>query len=289
LTGGSGFIGRNLLASTLGNRFELIAPTHADLDLLDEDAVRAYVRGGRFDVILHAAAKPGHRAAKDPAGVLFHNSRIFFNLARNIDSVTRMILMGSGAIYDGRFYHPMMTEEEFDSHVPVDEHGFSKYVIQKYISQDRRFLDLRLFGVFGKHEEYSIRFISNMICKSLLEIPLTMKQNRRFSYLFVEDLPAIVEHFIECNPYHSAYNITPDEACELKDIAKMVLETAGKDLPIKVERDGLGLEYTGSNKRLRAEWQEARFTPLREAIAKLYLWYSENRCTIDKQRLLKDL
>jgi GDP-L-fucose synthase len=202
-------MGKNLTASALASQYELVAPAHAELDLMNEDAVLEYVRNGHFDVILHAAAKPGHRAARDPSGIFCANTRIFFNLSRAIDEVSRMIVLGSGAIYDSRFYHPFMKEEEFGFHVPADEHGFSKYVIQQYISRDRRFVDLRLFSVFGRYEEYSIRFISNMIYKALFNLPLTMHQNRRFSYLFVEDLPAIVTHFIENTYVYDAYNVTP--------------------------------------------------------------------------------
>lgn len=288
LTGGSGFIGKNLLDSALVDRYELVAPSHADLDLMNEDTVLEYIRNGHFDIILHAAAKPGHRAAKDPSGILYANTRIFFNLARAIDNVSKMIVLGSGAIYDSRFYHPLMKEEEFGLHVPADEHGFSKYVIQKYISNDKRFVDLRLFGVFGKHEEYSIRFISNMICKSLFDLPLTMHQNRRFSYLFVEDLPAIVGHFIDSDHRHDAYNVTPNETHELKEIAEIVRAIARKDLPIHIELDGLGPEYSGSNERLRAEWHAVRFTPFNKAIESLFRWYSENRFMIDKNKLLLD-
>ena len=54
-------------------------------------------------------------------------------------------------------------------------------------------MELRLFGVFGRHEDYAIRFISNAICKTLFDLPITLRQNRTFSYLYVDDLGPIVE------------------------------------------------------------------------------------------------
>ena len=36
LTGGSGFIGRNILESNLAEKYEIIAPRHCELDLLDD-------------------------------------------------------------------------------------------------------------------------------------------------------------------------------------------------------------------------------------------------------------
>lgn len=35
LTGGSGFIGRNLRESFLASKYDITAPTHSELDLLD--------------------------------------------------------------------------------------------------------------------------------------------------------------------------------------------------------------------------------------------------------------
>lgn len=288
LTGGSGFIGKSILSSTLVEKHEIVAPTHKDLDLVDEEAVRRFVGEGQFDVIVHAAAKPGHRATKDPIGIFYANTRAFFNLARTIDSVSQMIVLGSGAIYDNRFYHAQLREEECDAHIPLDEHGLSKYVVHKFMMHDARFTDLRLFGVFGKREEYSIRFISNMICKAIFDLPLTMHQNRRFSYLFVDDFPAILGHFIEEKPQYEAYNVVPDETFELQELAEMVRDVSGKSLSINVETAGLGLEYTGSNARLREEIPEVRFSGMRDAVEKLYRWYESSRDTIDKRLLMED-
>ena len=41
VTGGSGFIGRNLIES-LAKRHEVLTPTHKELELIDDDAVKGY-------------------------------------------------------------------------------------------------------------------------------------------------------------------------------------------------------------------------------------------------------
>ena len=289
LTGGSGFIGRNLKESFLSRKYDVVAPTRAQLDLMDEEAVREYVIREQFDVIIHAAAKPGHRAVNDPTQILLTNTRIFFNLARNADYFGRLIITGSGAIYDTRNYTPKMQEDYFDTHVPVDEHGLSKYVIQKCIEgRPGKFVDLRIFGIYGKYEEYAIRFISNMICKALFDLPLTITRNRRFSYLYVDDLPTVMDFFISHEPQHVAYNVTPDEVSELYQIAEIVLAVSGKQLPIVVSQDGYGSDYTGNNSRLKREMGTLRFTPLKKGVAELYSWYRDNRHRIDTARLLVD-
>ena len=64
LTGGSGFVGKNII-EMLGKKHEIVAPTHKELELADQDAMDTYFKYKKFDVVLHSAVKPGHRAAKD--------------------------------------------------------------------------------------------------------------------------------------------------------------------------------------------------------------------------------
>ena len=92
---------------------------------------------------------------------------------------------------------PKMAEEYFGQSIPADEHGFCKYVIGKYIENSTKIIDLRVFGIFGKYEDYAIRFISNAICKAIHDLPITIKQNRKFDYIDIDDLMPILEFFIE--------------------------------------------------------------------------------------------
>lgn len=288
LTGGSGFIGRNLLESPLARKYEVLAPRHAELDLLDEDAVAGHLKNGRFDAVIHSATKPGHRNAKEPGKVLYENTRMFFNLARNARYFKKMLVIGSGAIYDMRHYQPKMAETCFDAHVPADEHGLCKYVCGKYIEKADNITDLRVFGIYGKYEDYAIRFISNMICKALFDLPLTMKQNRRFDYLWADDLAPVLDHFLSTDASHKAYNVTPDASIELLDLARKVLAIAGKELPIKVAQPGMGLEYSGDNSLLKREIPGLKFTPAETAIKALYEWYAARKDSLNRESLLSD-
>ena len=287
VTGGSGFIGRNLLEQLRG-KYELLAPTHQELDLLDADAVSGYFRSHKIDVVVNSGTHPGHRNAKDPTNLVYRNTRMFFNIVRNRARFRKMIHLGTGAVYDMRHYCPKMKEEYFDTHVPADETGYSKYLCAKYIEQADGIWELRPFGVFGKYEDWEIRFISNAICRTLFDLPITIRQNRNFDYVYVKDLIRVIDLFICTEPQHKFYNVTPDASIELKTLAKVVLEISGKRLDIKIATPGMGTEYSGDNSRLRSEFPEIKFTPFRQAIEKLYAWYSQNRHQIRAEALLSD-
>ena len=100
LTGGSGFIGRNIRESGLAQKYDIIAPSHVDVDIADTQSVDNFFKNKNFDVVLHAAVKPGHRAATDTTDLLYTNIRMFENLERNRDKFEKFINFGSGAIYD---------------------------------------------------------------------------------------------------------------------------------------------------------------------------------------------
>lgn len=288
LTGGSGFIGRNIIEA-FDSRYTIIAPSSKELDLTDESAVRSFFYANQVDIVIHSAVRPGHRNAQDPSNQLYINTRMYFNIIRNADRFKRLIFIGSGAAYDVKHAMVKVREEDFDKYIPSDEHGFSKYIINKHLEQLDDAVDLRVFGIFGKYEDYAIRFISNAICKTLFNLPITIRQNRMFDYLFIDDLMPVLEHFIHNKPSSSAYNVTPAHAIKLSTIAELVKIRSGREVPVIISEQGLGLEYSGNNQRLHTTLPDGlKLTPINVAIDQLYTWYEQRKDSINYNALLID-
>jgi GDP-L-fucose synthase len=288
LTGGSGFIGRNIRESYLASKYIILSPSSKELNLSDEISVDDYFAKNKIDIVLHAAVKPGHRNAKDPTNLFYTNTRMFFNLERHSHEYEKMIILGSGAIYDMRYYRPKMEEDSWLDHIPSDEHGYCKYVCEKVIENSSNIYDLRIFGIFGKYEDYSIRFISNAICKSVFNLPITIKQNRKFDYIYVADLMPILDWFITNQPKYHSYNITPDQSISLYELAKLVSDLSDSHPEIQIKQDGLGLEYSGSNSRLKAECDCYPQTPFIDSVTSLINWYKSIKPDLDVNLLLVD-
>lgn len=289
LTGGSGFIGRNILESYLAEKYNIIAPRHAELDLIDDDAVKKFFEENKIDIVVHSAIKPGHRNAKDTSNLFYADSRMFFNIIRNSALYRKLIVLGSGSMYDMMRQNLSKVDEDFiGESIPVDEHGFFRYIAAKHMELMDDVVDLRIFSIFGKYEAYAIRFISNAICKAVFDLPITIRQNRRFDFLYIDDLMPIIDYFISNDCRYKSYNVTPDNAIELYEAAEKIRDVLGKDLPIIVGKPGMGLEYSGSNTRLHNEIPDLRLTNIDESIRQLYQWYSENKHTINRDLLLFD-
>ena len=286
ITGGDGFIARSINEG-LCDRFSIVSVNRRMLDLLDSAKVSAFFKQNRFDAVIHTAtydAAPSF-SRKDPAKVLENNLRMFFNLVRCKDDYGKMIYFGSGAEYSKAHWKPKMKETYFDTHVPGDPYGYSKYIMSQYAQSSRNIYNLRLFGVFGKYDDWRYRFIPNACCQALFDLPITIKQNAVYDFLFIDDLVKIVEWFLTHDPLQPAYNVCSGKPYEFKTLAQKISEISGKQLDIHVQQNVPGKEYSGDNSRLLNALDHFKFTPIEQSIAKLFQWYAQHIDIINKAQL----
>ncbi len=287
ITGGTGFIGRNL-AEQLGRSHQVAAPCRRELDLLDAEAVSKYIARNRFDAVIHAATERANRLLGCGPETLERNFRMFFNLTRNARSLGRVFFLSSGAVYDRSRPMARITEDAYDERVPAEPYGFSKYICAKVVDALDRVFELRLFGVFGPYEEWRVRFISNACCRALWDLPVTLRQNVFFDYLDVADLGRILDRLLAADLRRRHYNVCSGRVYDLKTLAGKVLAVSGKSLDIVVRQPGLGNEYSGDNARLMAEIPDFHFREMDDSIASLYRWYEERKQSIDPALLRFD-
>lgn len=266
ITGTNGFIGRNL-KEYFADRYDIYCPQRGELNLLEPAAVSSYLSGHKFDVVIHCAVTTTS---------VEQNLKMYFNIEKHSASFGKMLCIGSGAEYDMNNYIPKMKEEYFGKYIPGDIYGFSKYVIAKDIeSRPRNIFNLRLFGIYGKYENYQRRFISNNICRALCNLDLSVNQNMFFDYLYINDFSQIVDMFIHRDSQRHSYNICTGKPIDLLTLAQIIRIIDGRGLPITLKEEGFKKEYTGDNTLFLQEYGDFDFTPPEEAIEELYRWYKE--------------
>ncbi len=280
LTGGSGFVGQNLY-NGLEKNYNVLAPSSKELNLLDYQSVESYINNNDISIVIHTAIRGGDK-------VLDTTLRVFAGLIRNIDKVDKIIHFGSGAEYAKTRDIVKINESKWGAFIPEDHYGLAKYIIHHIIQHEKKIVNLRLFGVYGKYEGYESKFISNAIAKNVCGLPITIKQNVVFDYLFINDLIPIVSHFIDNNHQHSAYNITPDESISLTNIIDIINQIAETPSKVHIVNEGLNFQYTGNNSLLRQEMPEIQFTSYHEGIAELYDYYRNLREKINRKILIND-
>lgn len=277
LLGNEGFIGRNLLEYLAGiPEYIVFAPNKSELDATDEKSVKKKLESEFYDVIINSAVyNPRVGFNKDSSKEIEYNLRIFYNFEKYQDLYGKMLYFGSGAEFDKNADISIVNEDYVPKRIPLNDYGLYKYVINKQILNSKNIINLRIFGLFGKYENWAKTFISGACCKAVKNLPITIKQDVLFDYLYIEDFMIIVKWFIDNICKFKDYNIVSGNTIYLSEIAKKVMNISEKELQIVICRDNIGNEYTASNKRLLDEMGKIHFTPIDVAIKDLYKWYEE--------------
>lgn len=280
--GPHGFVGRNL-APALRERYAVFTPSSRELNLCDYDQAARYLDEQRIDTVIHSALQSLlHTGLED---VMLHDLQMFYNLDQLSGQLDRVLYFGSGAEFDKRLPMENIQEEALGRSIPADYYGLEKYIMALRARESRNIYNLRLFGIFGKYEHWQSKFISNLCCKAMYDLPLSIRQNCMFDYLYVDDLAPIVIWFLEHAPKLHDYNVCTGLPVSLREIADVVLEVSGKTLPIPVAREGWNLPYTASCGRLEEEMGPLRLHSLKEAAAELYAYYQAHQADISYDEL----
>lgn len=285
ITGTSGFIGKNL-KEQLKDKYHLLSPTHKQLELLNSESVAFYLKTNKPDVVIHAALIGGGQLKQYTSDYFYQNLKMFFNLVQNRKYFGKMIHFGSGAEYDKSSEIKKVKETEFGEKIPSDYYGFFKYICAKFIEQSDNVVNLRVFGLYGKYEDWPQRFISNAICRNLLNLPITISKDVYFDYVYIDDLVKIVEHFINHNGKHRSYNIGTGKPINLFTIAQKINKVSANKSEIIISEKGFKNEYTCNNQRLLSEIEGFNFSSFDQSLIAMIAWYKKNLNRINLESLV---
>lgn len=285
ITGGDGFIAKSF-NEFLSDTCEIHLYNRQKLNLLNTEDVYDYIKTNKFDVVIHTAnydSVPTF-STKDPSKVLEKNLTMFFNLTRCKDYFGKMIYFGSGAEFGRENWTSNMGEEYLDKYIPNNwQYGFSKYIMSQYSSLSNNIYNLRIFGLFGEYDDWRYRVISNLCSKAVLDLPLTIKKNVLFDFVYIDDLSRVVKWVIDNNPKHNIYNVCNGIVYQYRELAEKILEISNKQLDIIVEDEDLSQVCGGDNSLLLSEIYNFQFNSIDSSIKKMYNWYNSNKHMIKKE------
>ena len=127
--------------------------------------------------------------------------------------------------------------------------------------------------------------MSNLCCKAIFNLPLTIRQECYFDFIYINDLGPIVKWILENNPKYHDYNVCSGKEYLLSQYANKIKQISGKDLKIKILHPEKNLDYTASNQRLISELGDGYITEIDFALRDLYAYYESHLELIDYQAL----
>ena len=255
LTGSGGFIGKNL-KSYLQNRYNLFTPRSYELDLTDEAQVSKYFSENDINFIIHCGSTGGARGIQDKDTTVEDNLAMVDNILKYKNVNARVILFGSGAMYDKSRPLHKIKENQIGKFIPSDLYGKSKMLLAEKIKNRKDVLCLNIFACYGYGE----------------------KENRFPSYAITSVLDG---NAIEINQnVVNIINITPTESISLYDIANIVNKISGKKVEIIIKNPVMNNEYTGDNFLLLKNYPQLKFTTMEEGLTKLHNYIKHSMSVI---------
>ena len=290
-----------------GEALELITRTHAELDLTDQAAVRAFMQEVRPDVVILAAARVGGIFANNtyPADFIYDNLMIEANVIHQAfqAGVQRLLNLGSSCIYPRAVAQPMAEDALLTGVLePTNEpYAIAKIagikLCESYNRQHgtdyRSVMPTNLYGPGDNfHPENShvlpalIRRFHEAVRDSLDEVIIwgTGTPKREFLHvddmaeaaLFVLDLP-LDAYQAHTQPMLSHINVGSGEDIAIRDLASVVAEVVGFTGRIETDPskpDGTARKLMDVSRLAGMGWR-ARIG-LREGIEDAYSWFVDN-------------
>jgi dTDP-4-dehydrorhamnose reductase len=239
LTGGSGFVGKNIQDSYLSQKYNIFAPSHNVLDLKNKKDVIEYIKKLKPDTIIHTA--------------LTTNLRDNFLIDNNILELDgcHIINLSSGAIYGRQEDIHLAKEEDIGKRIPQDDYGFYKYIMHR---NNSIITNLILFGIFGKYE-LSSRFISSCINRLQNNKKPVIYENRIMSYIDIRDFLSILDSII-LSYITGTYNIVSDHPIDLFTLSTKICTLFNRD---DLQLEGISSnisEYTGNGEIIKKKLKD---------------------------------
>lgn len=232
ITGGSGFIGRNIINHYSKNKkYKLSYPNHSELDLLNSYKVKEYLNTNKFDCVIHCAVVGGNRRLDiDSSEVYKLNMEMFENIIFSIPQKTKLINFGSGA--------------EFS--FPLSNYGKSK-IHMKLIGDNKlneNYYHLRIYGCFGVNEEPE-RFISNSITNYINKSPILIHKNKLMDFVYIDDMLMCLDQVIKgkIKLFKNEVNVCYNRKYSLLDIANFINHLDTWTTPIIIQNENSGENY----------------------------------------------
>jgi len=268
------------------NVWEKILDRHFDevYQLAADMGGAGFVFTGEHDAdIMHNSAlinlNASHHCTKKGIGKIFYSSSACMYPAYNQESTTS----------------PKLSEDSAYPAAPDSEYGWEKLFSERmYLSFHRNYgLNVRIarfHNIFGPEGTWKggREKAPAALCRKVAETPnggeieIWGDGEQTRSFLFIDECLEGMRRLMDSD-FTGPVNIGSEEMVSINQLAKMIMEIAGKNLTIKYIPGPLGVRGRNSDNRLIQEklgWAPSR--PLREGLEKTYKWIEQEVISFKK-------
>ena len=306
VTGGTGFLGRHLVARLEAAGHAVAVPRSASCDLLQLDQVRAFLDREQPDRVIHSAAYYGGLGINvvEPATIYYRNITMGANLfeaARQVGAIRRIVVVGTACSYPGQLEN-LMAEADFWAgpvHRSVENYGLTKKImaVQGRAYRTQYGLDschLVLTNLYGPWDSYNPHrsHVVAALVRKFVEAKLSGAGEVRLwgtgtpvrEFLYVEDCAdAILEAADVYADLDLPLNIGTGIGTSIRELAETIRDVtafAGELVWETDKPDGQAMKILDpARARATLAWRPTH--SLRDGLAKTIAWYEAHKAEAD--------
>jgi GDP-L-fucose synthase len=295
-------VGSAIHAKLVADGFRrVLGRTHAELDLMDRTAVRAFFESERPSVVVMAAAKVGGILAnyEQPVEFLLNNLAIQNNVieAAADFGARKVLFLGSSCIYPKMAPQPIPESALLTGPLEPtnDAYALAKIagikLCQSYAREyGKNFLSAMPTNLYGPRDNYDlhnshvlpalIRKVHEAKAAGAPSITVWGSGQPRREFLHTTDLAEACVFLLENYDEPDLVNIGCGEDVTIRELAETVCDVLGFDGTLEFDAskpDGTPRKLLDISKIRSLGWSPR--IPLREGIADAYAWFLANRDT----------
>ncbi|NLM16713.1 MAG: GDP-L-fucose synthase [Candidatus Riflebacteria bacterium] len=298
IAGRSGQVGSAIERKLRAEGYENIAGLRSkDLDLRQQEPVRAFFEAERPDYVILAAAKVGGIMAnvKAPAEFLYDNLCIQNNIIEcsRIYGVKKLLFLASSCIYPRLSPQPMKEEYLMDGKLEPTNEGYAIAKIaglkmcQYYNTQyGTDFISVMPCNLYGYGDNFSpehshvaaalIRKVHAAKTAGSKTIPVWGTGKARREFMFVDDLADACFYLLNSYSGNDFFNVGSGTDVSIKELAELIMNAAGYHAELEFDTskpDGMPQKLLDVSKMEKAGWKAK--TSLEEGLKKTYEYFLE--------------
>jgi len=243
ITGGSGFLGKNLVKSfTNEKKYKIYYPSSKECDCTKIQSLKKFIKNKKINIIVHCAGFIGgiNFSRLYPDKVFTNNLQMttnVFEISKEA-SIEKLIFINSACVYSDHYKKPFKEEQvwERQMHKSARVYGISKYAaligadaFSKYNKIYINTILTNLYGPGDKFDEEESHVIPSLISKfqnakkkqsKIVELWGTGETIREFIY--IEDCCKILKKIIKNHKKSDLINIGTGYGIKVKKLAKII-------------------------------------------------------------------
>ena len=233
VVGGTGMLGTALVPLLLEAGYEVIAPSHAELDITDLQATRVLVRGSSPSAVINAAAYTAvDRAEKERSSAELLNTEGAANLALATQECgAKFIHISTDFVFDGTKNTPYLEDDETS---PLGVYGSTKLAGEEKIQAlGGDFFIVRTSWLYGQGNE---NFVTKIAERATTQRKLSVVFDQVGTPTHTVDMAEAIINVMRLKLCSGVYHFSNEGVASWYDFAVAIVEgLKGRGLKITAE------------------------------------------------------